>query len=89
MVIADYRKFLTPRLKTRFVGKVSYYDFYKRRPDEIKKALEKRVIIADGRAIISGGCWMFDYERYLQHLGYQIVTEYGYIDGLVFEVEKV
>lgn len=81
---------LSPRLKTVFIdiGKrreVSLYDYYKEKPDEAAKDIQKEIVF-DGTywKVSDKGC-LFNYFDYIKYMGSAYIQLVGYNDGLVFE----
>jgi hypothetical protein len=84
-----YRRFLSPRLNSKFFeGRRGecYYSFYYRRPMEIKKALEKLITVEGDKITVRSGAYLFDYEKYIKSLGVKRFSLFGYNGGLVFQI---
>ena len=84
-------KFLTNRLKSIFLknSNQSFFEFYRQNPEKIDAILSKLIRFEDGKMYVRGSGWRFDYEAYSRSKGYKMKAEFGFNDGLVYEVEKV
>ncbi len=80
--------FLSPRLKGRFhpTQKVSLFDFYKKRPELVVRALEKLVTFTENTVTVADPGYLFNYHDWIKDKGKRVTGLRGYNGGLIYDV---
>jgi hypothetical protein len=81
-------RFLFPRLRDRFHPNqnISLFDWYKKNPSEIGRALDKLITFDGDVCYAKDPAWLFDYSAWIRDKGFIIKGIRGYDNGLIFDV---